>query len=460
MYNKLNNMKTRFIAFTAILLTLTLTASAQDGWTNLFNGKNLKGWKQLNGKAKYEVVDNMIVGSTVLNTPNSFLATKEDYSDFVLEFEFIVDQNLNSGVQIRSHSLKEYNNGRVHGYQVEIDPSERAWSAGIYDEARRGWLYPMGDNIEAQKAFKANDWNHYHIEAIGNSIRTWINGVPAANLIDDFDASGFIALQVHGVGGDKSKEGIQIKWRNIRIATENLDKFIWKYKNEPKQITTIPNTLTNQEINAGWKLLWDGKTSKGWRGANKDRFPENGWIMSNGELKVMESGGGESANGGDIVTVGQFGDFELSLDFKLTEGANSGIKYFVTEGQNNGTGSAIGLEFQLLDDAVHPDAAMGVGGNRTIASLYDLIPAIETKPVNKPGQWNNARIIVKGSHVEHWLNGVKVVEYERGTQIYRALVQKSKYAKYPNFGEHEKGHILLQDHGNTVSFKNIKIREL
>ncbi|MEA1876159.1 MAG: DUF1080 domain-containing protein, partial [Bacteroidota bacterium] len=141
-------------------------------------------------------------------------------------------------------------------------------------------------------------------------------------------------------------------------------------------------------------------------------------------------------------------------------GANSGIKYFVTEGQNKGVGSAIGLEFQLLDDKSHPDANNGVGGNRTISSLYDLIPALETKKVNRPGQWNHARIVVNGQHVEHWLNKQMVLEYNRGTQIFRALVQKSKYAKYPDFGEHKQGHILLQDHGNTVSFKNIKIREL
>lgn len=447
----------------SVLMTLLLISSlgfAQDGWVDLIKGKNLKGWKQLNGNAKYEVVDGAIVGTTITNTPNSFLATKKDYADFVLEFDFKVDPKLNSGVQIRSHSLKEYNNGRVHGYQIEIDPSDRAWSAGIYDEARRGWLYPLANNPKAQKAFKQNGWNHYHIEAIGNNLRTWINGVPAANLIDDADASGFIALQVHGIGSDKNKEGIQVIWKNIRIATKNLDVYRWSYKEELKQISTIPNTLTDQEKANGWKLLWDGKTTSGWRGANMDAFPDGGWIIKDKSLTVTESGGGESTHGGDIVTEKQYGNFELSLDFKLSTGANSGIKYFVIEGQNKGVGSAIGLEFQLLDDKIHPDAKNGVGGNRTISSLYDLIPALETKKVNRPGQWNHARIVVNGQHVEHWLNKQMVLEYNRGTQIFRALVQKSKYAKYPNFGEHKQGHILLQDHGNTVSFKNIKIREL
>jgi len=453
-------MKIKHLSSIAILLLVSSMGFAQNDWVDLIKGKNLKGWKQLNGKAKYEVVNGTIVGTTVANTPNSFLVTKKDYSDFVLEFDYKVDPSLNSGVQIRSHSLKEYNNGRVHGYQIEIDPSDRAWSAGIYDEARRGWLYPLTDNPKARKAFKQNEWNNYHIEAIGNTLRTWINGVPAANLIDDADASGFIALQVHGIGNDKSKEGIHIIWKNIRIASKNLDTYCWNNNNDVKQISTIPNTLTEQEKSEGWMLLWDGKTTNGWRGANKNNFPEGGWEIKDNTLTVLESGGGESTHGGDIVTEKQYDSFELSLDFKLSTGANSGIKYFVTEGQNKGQGSAIGLEFQLLDDKNHPDAKNGVGGNRTISSLYDLIPALESKTVNKPGKWNNARIVVKGQHVEHWLNNQKVVEYERGTQMFRALVQKSKYAKYPNFGEHKSGHILLQDHGNTVSFRNIKIREL
>ncbi len=190
---------------------LSLAAEAQ--WENLFDGKTLNGWIQRNGKAKYTVQDGMIVGTTVLNTPNSFLCTEKVYTDFILELEFLVKSGMNSGIQIRSNSFKHYKNYRVHGYQVEIDPSSRAWSAGIYDEARRGWLYDLKNQPKAQKAFKQNQWNHYRIEAIGDRIRTWINGVPAADLKDDMTSTGFISLQVHG-----SKTADQsIKWRNIRI---------------------------------------------------------------------------------------------------------------------------------------------------------------------------------------------------------------------------------------------------
>jgi len=221
-----------------------------------------------------------------------------------------------------------------------------------------------------------------------------------------------------------------------------------------------PNTLTQQEIKDGWKLLFDGKTTNGWRGAKLNKFPESGWAIANGELTVQEAGGAESRNGGDIVTVDQYGSFELSVDFKLTPGANSGIKYFVVNIEPNRPGSAIGLEYQVLDDARHPDAKAGINGNRTLGSLYDLIPASADKPVKPIGEWNQARIIVNGKHVEHWLNGKKILEFERGSEAFLAHKAQSKFKNMPGFGEAPEGHILLQDHGNRVSYRNIKIRVL
>jgi len=223
------------------------------------------------------------------------------------------------------------------------------------------------------------------------------------------------------------------------------------------QTAATTNALSEKEKNEGWKLLFDGKTSAGWRGAYRDAFPSTGWEIRDGMLIVLESGGGEAAAGGDIVTVDEYSNFELKVDFKLTEGANSGIKYFVTEAQPKSPGSAIGLEYQLLDDARHPDAKLGINGNRTLASLYDLIPAHDKK-VNPIGEWNEARILVQGKHVEHWLNGVKVLEYERGGKEFLAHKAESKFKDMKDFGEAEKGHILLQDHGNRVFFRNIEIR--
>lgn len=226
-----------------------------------------------------------------------------------------------------------------------------------------------------------------------------------------------------------------------------------------------PNTLTKQEQREGWKLLFDGKTTTGWRGAYKETFPAKGWSVSNGTLSVQKADGSESQNFGDIVTTDEYSQFDLRFDFKLTEGANSGVKYFVAETYPKPAGSAFGLEFQVLDDARHPDAKMGRDGNRTVGSLYDLITAAQDKPVNPIGQWNSGRVFVQGNHVEHWLNGRKVVEYERGSDAFRQLVAQSKYAaaQYNSngrFGEAPKGHILLQDHGDHVEFRNIKIKTL
>jgi hypothetical protein len=209
----------------------------------------------------------------------------------------------------------------------------------------------------------------------------------------------------------------------------------------------IEKKETPEIVSDDWVMLFDGKTSQGWKGAQIPQFPDSGWTIKD-EMLIVEAAGG----GGDIVTLEQFSEFDLSLEFMLTPGANSGIKYFVQPG------TFLGLEYQILDDQRHPDAKEGVDGNRTVASLYDLIPA-ENKMVHPPGEWNEARIVVKGNHIEHWLNGRKVVDFERGTQIFRALVAKSKYREIENFGLHPRGQILLQDHGDLVCFRNIKIRD-
>lgn len=445
---------------TVLAVIVAISAWAQEPkWENLFNGRNLSGWEKLNGTAEYKVQDKTIIGISTMNTPNTFLATKKEYDNFILEFEFRVDDGLNSGVQFRSNSLKDYMNGRVHGYQFEIDPSSRGWTGGIYDEARRGWLYPMNYNPEGQKAFKNGEWNQARIEAIGSSIRIWVNGVPCADLLDNTTPSGFIALQVHGIGNNAGLEGKTVAWRNIRIVTQDVEKFKTPEDTKMKQINTIANTISEREAAQGWKLLWDGKTTEGWRGAKLDHFPEKGWSIENGILKVQKSGGGESTNGGDIVTTRPYKNFMLKVDFKITEGANSGIKYFVDTNLNKGVGSAIGCEFQILDDGRHPDAKLGVEGNRTLGSLYDLIPAPKDKPFRN-GFFNTAMVVVKGNHVEHWLNGVKIIEYQRNNQMWEALVNFSKYKDWPNFGNAEEGLLLLQDHGDEVWFQNIKIKEL
>lgn len=432
----------------------------KEGWTNLFDGETLNGWKQLDGEAQFTIEDGAIVGTAVANTPNSFLVTEKEFKDFILELEIKVEhESSNSGVMVRG----QYNpaardgKGRVFGYQIETDPKERAWSGGVYDEARRGWLYPLTLNPDARSAFKLGEYNTYKIEFIGNELKTWVNGQEVAYVVDEMDASGFIGLQVHSIR-DSTDAGRRTLFRNIRIKTEDLEAT--PMETDIYVVSTIPNTLTAHEKDRGWKLLFDGNSNMGWRGTRQEAFPESGWSIRDGML-IIEAKQEGSPRPGDIITQDRYSAFDLSFDFRLTEGANSGLKYFVTLSDGN-VGSALGLEYQVLDDERHPDAKQGIDGNRTLASLYDLITAPKQPRFVQPiGEWNKGRVIAyPNNKVEHYLNGVKVLEYERGSEEYRQLVAGSKYKNIENFGEAEEGYILLQDHSDEVHYRNIKIREL
>lgn len=452
------------IPFLVLFTAFALSAIAQpknNKWISLFDGKTLNGWKRVAGTANYQVENGAIVGISVPSSPNSFLVTDKEYDDFILELEVKIDDTTsNSGIQLRSHLDKAANNGtgKVYGYQYELDPSSRRWTAGIYDEGRRDWLYPLTLNPAAQNAFRLHQFNKVKVECFGHNIRTWINDQPATYLIDTFDKKGFIGLQVHSVSKPEDA-GRKIFFKNIRIMP--ISKPSPGFSQNVYVVNNIPNNLSAYEKQNGWRLLFDGTSSNGWTGAYKNSFPDKGWVIRNGMITVQSSNGAESTNGGDIVTKELFSAFDLSFEFKLTTGANSGVKYFVTLSENN-TGSAIGLEYQLLDDKVHPDAKLGRDGDRTLASLYDLIPAQKQERfVHAIGEWNTGRIIVyPNNHVEHYLNGIKVLEYERGSVSYRDFVAISKYKVWTDFGEAAKGKILLQDHGDEVSFRSIRIRVL
>ncbi len=349
----------------------------------------------------------------------------------------------NSGVQFRSQSKQEIMQGRVHGPQMDLDPSERQWTGGLYDEAMSGWWYPGTLNPQPG-LYKFNEWNRIRIEAVGPSMRTWVNGQLSAYVLDATYQDGFIALQVHSI--DKPDEaGRQILWRNLRIK-EHPSRLARRgdhlRSQHPAQQPERSGTQTRLAVALG-RHVDDRLAQRQGR-----RLPTRGWRIKDGELTV--TGGG----GGDVVTEKTFGAFELQLDFKLTPGANSGIKYYVGD---YGTGDALGLEYQLLDDERHADAKQGKDGNRTLASLYDIQPRgrlmTNVGIAPKVGEWQHARIVARADGtIEHWLNGVKVLTFNRGSEDFQRRVAASKFKDIAGFGQLEQGRILLQDHGDEVQF--------
>ena len=378
-----------------LLVSFSVNATGAD-WKNLFNGKDFTGWIQRGGNAKYHVEDGVIVGTTVKGGPNTFLCTDRDYSDFILELEYRVHPNMNSGVQIRSLSKPEVHNGVVHGYQVEIDPSKRAWSGGIYDESRRGWLNPLSDNPKAQAAFKQNEWNHYRVEAIGDSIKTWINGVPAADLRDSLNVSGFIALQVHGTNSD---DPMQIRWRNVRI--QDLGKH-------------------------SWKPLFDGKTLNGWHA-----LPGGQWEVVDSVIRGTSQK--SEKRHGLLVTDKRFGNFTVRAQFKVSKG-DSGFYFRVDEKENN-----VGVNgFQVEIDTSYETGGLYETGGRAWVVQH---PADKKTPWFKKNEWNDLTVSAHGKRITVHVNGIKSAEL---------LDDPGRTS----------GHIALQLHGGQdmlVEYRQIEI---
>ena len=380
-----------------------------NGFDSLFNGESLEGFTQINGTAKYEVVNGVILGTTVKGSPNSFLCTNKRYGDFEFQFEVkLINPELNSGVQIRSNSYQSYRNGRVHGYQSEIAANGNA--GFIYDEARRGWLSTDRSDERARGAYERDGWNHYRILCVGDSIKTWVNGMPVADVTDSMTAEGFIGLQVHGVRGDPHW---QVAWRNLWIREIGEDNS---------------------------SALFDGKSLNGWEGK------AGGWLVD-GEGNLARQ-----PDGGYLWTNESFEDFELSLEFKVSEGCNSGI-FFRTDPENPVQG---GFEIQVLDSYGRTEI-----GTHDCGALYDAV-APRINAARPAGEWNDCVVRAVGARVQIVLNGEEVVnanldDWNEARKNPDGTTNKFRTAlgKLPRSGR-----IGLQDHGKPVWFRNIRVERL
>jgi hypothetical protein len=411
----------RLVCVLAIATGATQALAADEpDWQPLFDGKTLDGWIKRSGEAKYRVEDGAIVGQAVLNTPNTFLCTTRDYTDFILEYDFKCDPRLNSGVQIRSNSVSGYHQGRVHGYQVEIDPTERALTCGIYDEDRRGWMCDPMDKAAAKKACKPDDWNQVRVEARGDSIKTWLNGVAVADWKDSLTRTGFIGLQVHSTD---IKDTLEVRWRNLRI------KDLGDPWSQPPAGAVV--------------LLGKNGDLAAWESA-KTPGSKAEWTWTGDALEVKPGSG-------DIVTKTGFGDCHLHVEFNVDDNGKTG--------QANGNSGVYLLrryEVQILNSAGQEPP-----GDDICGSIYKI--KAEDENMSKPaGEWQTYDILF---HPPRWdaagkkTENAKITVYHNGTRVHENVDVPRPTGGGPAEAPGD-GPVLLQDHGNKIKFRNSWISPL
>jgi hypothetical protein len=425
----------RIVALAGGLIAALPAVAQHQEWQALFDGHSFDGWTQRGGKAEYRVEDGQIVGETRPNTPNSFLCTQRTFADFVLEYEFKIDPKLNSGVQIRSNSVAGYRDGVVHGYQVEIDPTERARTAGIYDESRRGWLADLADNEAARRAFKPNDWNTVRVEALGEVIKTWLNGTPAANLTDGLTHRGFIALQVHS---SDSPQPLEVRWRNLRIQD-------------------LGDPWLTPRDGGRW-LLRETADLENWQPLDKPG-ERVGWALhTNGA--VTDAEGVRMAcylevapGAGNIVTREAFGDCRLHVEFMVDENGKQG-----QANGNSGVYVQSRYEVQILNSASQRPADDNCGG------IYK-VKAADFNMARSAGEWQSYDIWFTAPRWDaagKKSSSARMTVYHNGTRIHENVeipgsTGAGQPEQAPAGGGEARGPLMLQDHGNRIRFRNVWI---
>lgn len=447
--------KTFLCLLTAAFLSL-VSAGAFSGsgddreWKVLFDGKSTgawRGYRQAEFPAGSWVVEDGAL-KTVVGAQRVDIITRDQYENFELELEWAVSPGGNSGIF----------------YRVS-EEAQRIWETGpevqILDDSRHrdgqdprtsaASLYALLPPIHKQLR-PVGEFNHLRLMVQGNHAEHWLNGVKVVEY--ELGSEELDRLIAESKFRGMPRFGRQ---RRGHIGLQHHGQEVWFRNVRVRQLPAPANDLTSQEIEAGWKLLFDGKTTQGWRGFKKDSFPSHRWRVEDGCLKHGQGDGSRDpitgGGGNDIITTEMFDDFELSWEWRISPAGNSGVKYFISE-QRVG---AIGHEYQIIDDSSHPDA--GRGSNRTSGALYDLLDP-ENKVLEPVGAFNHSRIIVQGHHVEHWLNGLKVLAYELGSERLKAAIARSKFKDVEGFGTKFRTPILLQDHGDEVCYRNIKIRLL
>ncbi len=360
-----------------LLLVLILLGCKKDVGINLLEDASLSLWETRGGDAEYTIENAVLTGHAKMGTANTFLCTKETYKNFILDFQVSIDPRLNSGVQIRSYPIQVNDGEAIKGYQVEIDPSDRAWSGGIYEENGRGWIHNLAHNEAGRSAFRNGVWNSYHIEAIDESIRVWVNGVNTANLLDTVTTAGIIGLQVHSIS-DEQLAGTMVQWKDIQLRTENLEKHRVKLSEDAFEINLLPNNLSSHEIAQGWSI-------------------PKGLLSSKNKLTGQFQLGNVS------------GDFELKLEYRINKGEAASIEYGKSlDGKTT-------LEYSILDDMNVPSVEMNnqkTGGLLGKMQAMNLSNPERAKPMRLYNQWSQVHIIRKDGNVQHWLNNTLVLDYK------------------------------------------------